>query len=195
MGLQVRALLHGTPFTAVPISPQYYQHTVSFHVGSSSFWAIVGVSTCCIETCYNSCFRSLLLVARNHEMLSCKPVEAQLYRGIQRKRTCASKWEYRTRCSSCTAASLRRHYGPVELQQIEGGCREVLHLRDVQTSWGNALPNVLSGKGRGLVLTEDVKPGQLLLISDPVAVVYGKSGDAPDTTELHESLLSTQVSI
>lgn len=49
-------------------------------------------------------------------------------------------------------------------------------------------PDLTAGKGRGLIATEPLHPGQLLLVTPPLALVEGDLGDIPEHDELHEAI-------
>jgi hypothetical protein len=50
---------------------------------------------------------------------------------------------------------------------------------------------VATGKGRGLVATQQLQPGQLLLVTPPLALVKGDLGEIPDHNELQEVMASS----
>jgi hypothetical protein len=50
---------------------------------------------------------------------------------------------------------------------------------------------VATGKGRGLVATQPLQPGQLLLVTPPLALVEGDLGEIPDHDELQEVMASS----
>jgi hypothetical protein len=50
-----------------------------------------------------------------------------------------------------------------------------------------------AGKGRGLVATADLVPGQLLLVTPPIALVEGDLGDIPDHDVLLDEITSGRV--
>lgn len=52
---------------------------------------------------------------------------------------------------------------------------------------------LLPGKGLGLFATRDVSRGELLLVSEPLAVVYGPQGDVPSNSQLEQQLRSPQL--
>eukprot|EP00879_Flechtneria_rotunda_P029034 GHRR01031289.1.p2 GENE.GHRR01031289.1~~GHRR01031289.1.p2 ORF type:complete len:179 (+),score=97.39 GHRR01031289.1:748-1284(+) len=48
------------------------------------------------------------------------------------------------------------------------------------------LPTAAAGKGRGIAATEDLQPGQLLLVTPPLALVEGPLGEIPEHDDLHQ---------
>jgi hypothetical protein len=61
----------------------------------------------------------------------------------------------------------------------------------------DALPDVVhvsAGKGRGVVATKDLEPGDLLMVCPPLAVIRGQAGaDIPEPDELVEHILQVRV--
>lgn len=65
----------------------------------------------------------------------------------------------------------------------------VSHVAEVPRSVFNVTAVCQEGKGVGLVATQDLRPGTLLLVSDPLVCLYGEPGQPPGPDEVAQSLL------